>query len=268
LYSITGYVEQKTKKITNKTIPITRTAIYKFRFNNSSVLPKTCKYKIQRIPASPATQNFNTTVYTDIVKDTTYVEVIEDYLDRIDTVFITFQDRTLRVNPASNPGGNKTAFSFLLPQNIIGWSFYIGTGKEALQTYSDANKNLISASGEIVSKFPNYNILGAIALGRSVSIPKLTTGTSVNYWILDPDNTTLFTSGSQFKSLKSGKAVNDYAVMAPYNGNLNFAFLNDHPTEALNVTVKISSVQTSEVWAKREAKKMKITQNNRMHLKN
>ena len=63
--STSRFMDVKTSKIENKTITVSRTGIYKFRFANSALLPRVCKYKIQRIPASNATQNFNTTVYEE-----------------------------------------------------------------------------------------------------------------------------------------------------------------------------------------------------------
>ena len=80
------FMEYKTSKIDNKVIKIAKTGIYKFRFANSALLPRVCKYKIQRIPASPATQNFNTTVYFDEYNDTTYTNEVETFIDRSDTV--------------------------------------------------------------------------------------------------------------------------------------------------------------------------------------
>ena len=55
--SSSKFLDFKTSKIENKTINVARTGIYKFRFANSALLPRVCKYKIQRIPASAATQN-------------------------------------------------------------------------------------------------------------------------------------------------------------------------------------------------------------------
>src|SRR5258705_3857823 len=52
LPSSSKFLEYKTKKIENKTINISRTAIYKFRFSNSAIGIRACKFKIQRIPAS------------------------------------------------------------------------------------------------------------------------------------------------------------------------------------------------------------------------
>lgn len=66
------YKELKTSSIQNKTLTVPRTGIYQFRFANTVMLQKTCRLKIQRIAASAATQNFNSTVYWRTVYDTIY----------------------------------------------------------------------------------------------------------------------------------------------------------------------------------------------------
>lgn len=260
--------EEKTGKIVNKIINISRTGIYKFRFNNTAILPRTCKYKIQRIPASPATQNFNSTVYNEAVTDTTYTFELEDYLERVDTIFNNFQDRFIRINAGSNPAGAKAAFNFLLPQNSIAWSFYICTGKEGLQVYDEANKALIAESKQIISKYPYYNIMGALALGRPASISRLQSGLNINYWIMDAANADLFNSGTPFKFIRSGKSINDFSRMEPSKENLYFGFSNDNSTDPVNVSVKITSVLVNEIWATRQNKKMLISTRSKMILKN
>src|SRR5688572_591380 len=117
------FMEYKTSKLENKTIKVPKTGIYKFRFANSALLPRVCKYKIQRIPAGPATQNFNTTVYVDEYYDTTYTNEVETFIDRSDTVINNFQDRTIKVNPLTAPGSSKVTFNFMLPENTIAWSY-------------------------------------------------------------------------------------------------------------------------------------------------
>ena len=72
LPSSSKFMDYKTKKIENKTIDIVNTGIYKFRFSNSTVFPRVCKFSVQRIPANESTRNFNTTVYTHIVNDTIF----------------------------------------------------------------------------------------------------------------------------------------------------------------------------------------------------
>ena len=119
------FMEYKTSKIENKTINVAKTAIYKFRFANSAILPRICKYKIQRIPAGAATQNFNTTVYFDEYNDTTYTNEVETFVDRSDTVISNFQDRTLKINEQTAPGSSKVTFNFVLSENTVAWSYYV-----------------------------------------------------------------------------------------------------------------------------------------------
>ena len=45
----TKFMDYKSIKITNKIINVTSKGIYKFRFTNSAISGRICKYKIQRI---------------------------------------------------------------------------------------------------------------------------------------------------------------------------------------------------------------------------
>ena len=262
------YLELKTSKITDKTLTIPKTGIYKFRFTNSSITPRICKYKIQRIPANASMQNFNTTVFTHTVNDTTFINEDEDFIAKSDTVIINFQDRTIKVNPLGTAGGNKASFNFNLPENTVAWSFYICTDKTGQEIYSEANKEFLSTSSSITQKFPLYNILTAVALNRPATILKMETGPSVNYWIMDADNVAPFSAGTQFRYMKKGKGINDYARMEPRKGNLYFCFSNDSATEPVSVTIKITAVQANEALETRQGKRMIITPKQKMYLKN
>ena len=72
LPSSSKFMDYKTSRIQNKTITINRAGIYKFRFANSAVAGRVCRFKIQRIPASDVTKNFNTSVSWKTFYDTTY----------------------------------------------------------------------------------------------------------------------------------------------------------------------------------------------------
>ncbi|MBK7561211.1 MAG: hypothetical protein IPI68_06725 [Chitinophagaceae bacterium] len=63
LPSNSKFMDYKTKKIENKNLEITKTGIYMFRFANTGLGGRICKFKIQRIPASETTKNFNSSVY-------------------------------------------------------------------------------------------------------------------------------------------------------------------------------------------------------------
>ncbi len=262
------FIDYKINKITNKIFTVTKTEIYKFRFTNGGIGVKMCKYKIQRIPASAATQNFNCTVFTHTVSDTTYITEDEEVLMKTDTVINNFMDRTLRVNAIIAPAGNKANFSFVLPENTIAWSFYISTDKAGQQVFDDANKEVLSASGQFIKKYPLYTIMSAIALNREAVIKKLDTGEDISYWIMDGDNNNLFSAGLQFRYIKKGKAINDYLKMEPRKGNLFFCFSNDNATEPVNVTVKITAIQANEKIETSQGRRMIITPKTKMYLKN
>lgn len=266
--SISKFIAYKTNIVLNKQIKIPKTGIYKFRFTNAAIGVRLCKYKIQRIPASVATQNFNTTVFTHTVNDTTYTTEEESFLSKTDTVFTNFQDRTVKVNGVSAPGGNKATFNFVLNENVIAWSYYIHVNQAGQPAYEEENKKIIASSKHVIDKFPMYNVMGALALARPATINKVQAGEDIAYWILEGENADLFLSGAQFRFIKKGKAVNDFSRMEPRKGSLYFCFSNDNPAEPVTVTVKITTVQVNETLETKPVKRMLIKPKSEMYLKN
>lgn len=262
------FMDVKTSKIENKTISVPRTAIYKFRFANSALLPRTCKFKLQRIPGSAATQNFNTTVYYDTYNDTSYVTEIENYISKADTIINNFQERTVKVNPTSAPGTSKATFNFMLPENTVAWSYYLTTEKIGQQIYQDAGRVLVTSSPQAVEKFPSYGPLAAVALDRSSNLEKLDTGMHINYWIVESDHADAFMTGQQFRFVKKGKAINDFSKMEPLDKAFNFCFHNDYKDSPVSVSVKITAILINETLASREVRRMIVTPRSGMHLKN
>src|SRR5882724_326464 len=261
------FLEYKTKKIENKTINISRTAVYKFRFTNSGIGIRLCKFKIQRIPASAATQNFNTTVYTHTAYDTSYTTEQEDYLANTDTVITNLEDKVMTVYTASNTKGNKAIYNFSLPEKTIAWSYYIGVNKPGLDAYQEAAKKITSNSSSALAKFPSYGPIAAVAMGGASYISKLEAGEDIDYWIVDGDNNVgLFSSGQPFRYIKKGKAINDYSRMENRKGNLNFCFSNDNATEPVTVTVKITTIQVNPVLTSRPVQRMHTIPKSEMYL--
>lgn len=266
--SSSKFMEYKTSKIENKTITVLRTGIYKFRFENSALLPRVCKYRIQRIPASPATQNFNTTVYFDDYNDTTYTTEVETYIDRSDTIISNFQDRTIKVNPLTAPGSSKTTFNFIIPENAVAWSYYVTADKSGQQLYMDAAKTLAGNSASVFEKFPKYGPLAAVALERPAYLTRLDTGQHINYWIVENENAELFLSGAQFRFIKKGKGINDFSRMEPGDRTFYFCLHNDYKDVPVTVMIKITVIQVNEKLDSRSVQKMHITVKRGMHLKN
>lgn len=266
--SSSKFLEFKTSKIENKTINVARTGIYKFRFANGSLLPRVCKYKIQRIPAGQATQNFNSTVYFDEYNDTTYTNEVETFIDRSDTVISNFQDRTIKVNPLTAPGSSKTTFNFVLPDNTVSWSYYVCADKGGQQVYQEASKTLTTNLSSVMEKFPKYGPLAAVALDRPSYLTKLDTGQHINFWIVEDDNAELFQNGEQFRFIKKGKGVNEFSRMEPGDRAYYFCLHNDYKDVPVTVMVKITAILINEKFSSEQVRKMHVTTKKGMHLKN
>jgi len=266
--SSSKFLEFKTSKIENKTINIARTGIYKFRFANSALLPRVCKYKIQRIPANAATQNFNTTVYFDEYNDTTYTNEVETFVDRSDTVISNFQDRTIKVNPLTAPGSSKVTFNFVVPENTVAWSYYVSADKGGQQVYQEAGKSLTVNSPSVIEKFPKYGPLAAVALDAPSYLTKLDTGQHINFWIVEEDNAELFKNGEQFRFIKKGRGINEFGRMEPGDRAFYFCLHNDYKDVPVTVTVKITAVLINEKFTSEPVRKMHINVKKGMHLKN
>lgn len=266
--STSRFMDVKTSKIENKTITVSRTGIYKFRFANSALLPRVCKYKIQRIPASNVTQNFNTTVYFDEYSDTTYTNEVETFIDRSDTVINNFQDRTIKVNPLTAPGSSKVTFNFTLPENTVSWSYYVSVDKVGQQLYQDAAKTLITNSPLVIEKFPKYGPLAAVALDAPSYLKKIDTGQHINYWIVENENAELFKNGEQFRFVKKGRGLNDYSRMEPGEKSYFFCLHNDYKDVPVTVLVKITAILINEKFSSEPVRRMHVTTKKGMHLKN
>ena len=266
--SSSKFLDFKTSKIENKTINVARTGIYKFRFANSALLPRVCKYKIQRIPAGASTQNFNTTVYFDEYNDTTYTNEVETFIDRSDTVINNFQDRTIKVNPLTAPGSSKVTFNFMLPENTVSWSYYVCADKGGQQVYQEANKSLTANRPSVIEKFPKYGPLAAVALDAPSYLIRIDTGQHINYWIVENENAELFKNGEQFRFIKKGRGINDFSRMEPGDRSFFFCLHNDYKDAQVTVMVKITAVLINEKFTSETVRKMNVTVKKGMHLKN
>ena len=267
LPSSSKFMDYKTKKIENKTIEIINTGIYKFRFSNSTVFPRVCKFSVQRIPANGSTQNFNTTVYTRIVNDTIFATDEENYIDRSDTVITNFQDRVVKILAPSATTTNKANFNFILPENTFAWSYFIFTNDGGKKNYDDAVKKL--ASNNKNNKFAGFfTPLAAEALGTDSYLKNLQTGKPISFWVVEGDNADLFMKGEQFRFIKKENAISDFSRMDYRKGTLFFCFSNGTSREPANITVKITALHINEVLKLRTVKRMiRVQPKTEMYLK-
>jgi hypothetical protein len=267
--STSRFMDYKTTSIINKTLTITKTGIYKFRFSNAAIGGRICKYKIQRIPASDATKNFNTSVYYKTIYDTTYTTEQEKYLVKKDTTIITLTDQVAKVHSSTNLDGNKTTLNFTLPANTVSWSYYIGVDQSGQDAYEQATKNLAKKAGPIVSRIPGYGPMAALALGGASFLTAAQTGEDIDYYIVQGENVNLFGANQQFYYVKKGKVINDYSRMTEnYKGQYHVCLMNDNAITGVSVAVKITAIVVKEEWGTRPIQKMHVTSREEAYLKN
>ena len=90
------YKEFEVKKEKNREFKVIDKAVYRFKFTNKTKEDRICKVKIQRVPQSSDTKNFNTAVKWATVHDTVWNTFTRDIVVGYDTVF---QQKTKRVIP-------------------------------------------------------------------------------------------------------------------------------------------------------------------------
>lgn len=272
LPSSSKFMDYEIKKIENRKVNITTTGVYKFRFRNTAMGGRVCKFKIERIPASDATRNFNTSVYWKIIYDTTYVPTQEKFLLSRDTTVVSLVDQVAKVSSTSaiNGNPNKNVVDFSLPQGTVSWSYYIGVGHEGKEAFTAATNKLISSASATVSTMPGYGPMAVLALSGVNYFVAVQGNDNVKYWfITDWDNVQLFNSGQGFRQYKQGNVVNDASQMkSPLMGKVYLGLLNDNMMEPIEVTVKVTAIVVTEKWDTRIVNKMNIASHKVAYLKN
>ena len=272
LPSSSKFMDYKTKKIENKSLLISRSGIYQFRFANSSLGGRICKIKIQRIPANEVTKNFNTTVYWRTLYDTTYSPRQEKFLERSDTIVTTLVDQTAKVSSTNSLNGNpnKNIVDFALPLNTISWSYYIGVGSEGKKAYENAKDKFLTSAASSVSKIPGYGAMGALSLTGFSVFSKVQGSDNVQYYfITDWDNVLLFNANQSFMQYKQGNVINDASQMKyPLIGKVYLGLLNDNIMEPIDVVVQIVAIQVTQKFGTRTVMDQNVTEHREAYLNN
>ncbi len=263
------FSEYKTSKIDRKTITISNTGIYLFRFSNSTGGSKVCKYKVERIPANEQMARFNTTVYWKTVNDTSFYDAGLQTVTSLDTVVSNIADRVQNVHSSYNMKGNRVSFNFVLPPKTTAFSYYIGVNQAGSKAFMDATGSLLRSASPFVSKIPGYGPLAALALNGTSFLTTMVGGESVQYWITDAANAGLFNAGKPFKYIKQGNVVNDFSrITPPLKGEYFVCLQNDNKVQSIDVTVKITAVSLCERKISRPIRKFTVESRSVPYLKN
>lgn len=268
----TKFMDYNVKKIKNRTLHVSQTGIYKFRFSNPTNSVRICKIKIQRIPSIMTRQDFNSSVYWRTVQDTTYVPTQDNYLIRKDTVAQMLMNRVTKIESSSifYAAANKSVIDFTLPPGTVSWSYYIGVGNEGQKAFNKAQHGFLNTAASVASNISGYGSMAALALYGINTFSLIQGEDNVKFWfITDESNATLFKFGKQFKSFKHSDVLNDAAQMKkPLTGKIYLGLLNDNIIEPINVTVSVTAIVVTEKNSVRNTKIMKITPREEAYLKN
>ena len=274
----------KIKIIENKNITVTKQGVYIFRFKNSAISGRICKIKIQRIPASESTKNFNSTVTWETRQETTYNTYTKDVIVSYDTTYIQktkkelvktelsedmIIDKNERVNSINNlEYKNYKTIRLTLPQNeistyktkkIISWAYWIGVGKESSEAWAKNIKtvsNVASSALTILGGGP----LASIALGAITSIAIPTTGEDVAYWFIpDYQNAQLFLANQSFSQFDKGKGVAAFGKNSNRTqGIFYIGLLNDNQFQSIDVNLKISIIWETNYYEDKQYTEMNV----------
>jgi len=272
LPSSVKFMDYKVKKIENKTLHVTRTGIYKFRFTNPAGTARICNILIRRIPATTNTVDFNSSVYWRTVQDTTFVTAQEKYLMRKDTVAQTLVERVTKIESSNQFFGNskKDMIDFTLPKGTVSWSYYIGVGTEGQKAFVKAKRGFLNSAASLASNIPGYGSMAALALYGVNAFSMIQGEDNVRFWFMENEiNASLFRFGKKFSCFKQGDVLNDAArLKKPLEGKIYLGLMNDNLIEPINVTVSVTAIVVTEQNTVRNNKIMKITNREEAYLKN
>ncbi len=248
------FMDYKTKKVENKIINITATAIYKFRFRNSALTGRICKIKIQRIPVAEVTKNFNTSVYWETKHDTTFKPKEERYLvkrEYVPTVIQSSMD--FFVNSGSNAtfkgGKSRISFPVSLPSGTVEWyyQFTASRDKEEVQN-TKGSFNLVGNLAKLIDQ------TGTLGFG----VDLLTQPPGSDYcdvYLLTYENVSLFEAKVQYSYLTAGTRENIKSGLIKMSGGANRTYYigikNPDASHGISVAIEVVAVVQKEEWATR-----------------
>ena len=225
--TLSRFSDYKTSRVKNKEIMVTQQAVFIFRLKNSSLVKRICKVKIQRIPASAASEIFNSSVswitkqdtvwnsYTENVTigyDTSYVPRTKRVMVRSEIEEQIISDNIQRISSQQKPE-NRASVVLSLPvdnrapyktSRVISWAYWIGVGEEGSRAWQQNVRNVRSKNMDY------YTPLGAYSHGSLpyLALPK--SGQQINYFIADQNNRDLFMQKQPFRFIDDGKGYGNY----------------------------------------------------------
>lgn len=269
--SSSKFMDYKSKKIANKTINITKTGIYKFRLSNSAIGGRVCKCKIQRIPATELTKNFNTSVYWRTIYDTSYTTDREKYLLRKEYKPISIVPTTeYFVNSGSNAnfkgGKSRITFPVKLPYNTQEWYYVFSAYRDQIET--DQAKRYFNLVGQL-SKLIDQT--GALTFGVDM-LTKPPGGNVCDVYLLDYNNSRFFEAKTAYQYQTLGTRENIKSGIVKMSGGAGQTYYigvkNPDSYYGIHVAIEVVAITLEMEWATRDVQKMNVIERQEAYLMN
>lgn len=280
----TKFSDYKSKRIEDKTINVTKTSVYIFRFKNSAIAGRICKIKIQRIPANDDAKNFNSTVVWINRQDTTWNTYTKDVIVGYDTSYlhktkkelvkteqkeVLIFDKTQRVHSSTNSNGNKTNVFFTLPKNetlsykttkVSSWAYWVGVDEAGNKAWEQNSKTVSNLAKGAAAMY--FTPLGALALGAFTDLAVPSIGEDVEYWIADQSNAQLFMNGNSFRMYDTGKGVAGFKRFTDPSlcqGTFYILLYNDNLIQGINANIKVIAIVETNIYEDKQYSEQVVT---------
>lgn len=269
--SSSKFMDYKTDKIENKIINITKTAIYKFRFANSSLSGRICKFKIQRVPANETTKNFNTSVYWKTIYDTVYSTVKEKYLVRKEYKSVSVSPSSkYYINSGRNAilqgGKSRISLPIVLPKNTVEWYYTFSASRN--EEVINKTKETFNIAGEL-SKIVDPT--GILNIGIDL-LTKPPGGDVCDIYLLDATNRNSFEAKTEYKCYPEGSRENIMSGVIQIKklnfSNLYLGIKNPDSGVGIFVAIEIAAIVLEEEWGLRDVQKTNINSKEEAYLRN
>ncbi|MDX5347388.1 MAG: hypothetical protein LPJ89_10295 [Hymenobacteraceae bacterium] len=261
------YAASGLKKLKDAEVVIPKKAVYQITLTSETGKPQELRLQVQRTPANPLDQHFNTTVSWQTRPDTSWTSVTEKVLVKREVVPQTIVDKTFRVHSRTKIGNeNKTVVPFKLPANTLYWVYWLGVGQESVQELANLTDKLAKGSAAVVAP---YSPVVAFGLGMLPSLPQVKASGNIDYFFLNKEWSEQFMANEDFKfyPFATGKSIiSDYQRLSmgtmpkTSDGKLYAGFRNNNTLTGLDVTLKIVAFEEVDTYETRTTRKPKQVQ--------
>lgn len=265
------FMDYKTSKIGNKVLEITRTGVYKFRFANSGLGGRICKFKIERIPASASTQHFNSNVYWRTVYDSTRATVQEKYLiNRAYKPVQLLEPSEFYINSGRNAtfqgGKSRITLPVIIPLNTVEWYYTFSATRNEKEM--KATKQTFNLLGQLTKAIPSSGLLD-IGLDMLTKPP----GADVcDIYLLDQTNREPFEQKAEYRFRPEGSRENIASGVVKIKSTLSqvnyLGIKNPDAGYGIHVLIEAVAITLVEEWGVRDVIRYNVSSRQEAYLRN